>query len=99
MSTSKPLITQVKEKPELLMIKHPHNSSQPNQIIATLKLPKTVSKEELFLELGEDRLVLQSDVYFLDIFLPFNVCPGKSTAEFHRDERYLKVEMKVSNVL
>jgi len=99
LSTSKPLITQVKEKPELLMIKHPHNSSQPNQIIATLKLPKIVSKEELFLELGEDRLVLQSDVYFLDIFLPFNVCPRKSTAEFHRDERYLKIEMKVSNVL
>ena len=81
------------------MIKQPHNSSQPNQIIATLKLPKIVSSEELILELGEDRLVLQSEIYFLDIFLPFNINPGKSTAEFHRDERNLKIEMKVSNVL
>merc|ERR1719361_2582554 len=48
LSTSKPLITQVKEKPDLLMIKQPHTSSQPNQIIATLKLQKLFPKKNLF---------------------------------------------------
>ena len=95
LSTSKPLITQVKETPELLLIKQPHDAAQPKEIIATLKIPKIVSKEDLILELGSDRLVLQSDIYSLDIFLPFNVSPEQSTAQFHRDDRYLKVEMQV----
>jgi len=96
LSTSKPLITQVKEKPELLLIKQPHDATHPNEIIATLKLPKIVSKDEMTLELSPDRLLLQSDMYLLDIFLPFDICPQESSAEFHRDDRYLKVQMKVS---
>ena len=96
---SKPLISQVKEKPELLLIKQPHDASNPHEMIATLKLPKTLSKDELLLELGPDRLLLQSDMYLLDIFLPFNIYPEQSTAEFHRDERHLKVQMKVSKNL
>ena len=96
---SKPLISQVKEKPELLLIKQPHDASNPHEMIATLKLPKILSKDELLLELGPDRLLLQSDMYLLDIFLPFNIYPEQSTAEFHRDERHLKVQMKVSKNL
>jgi len=96
---SKPLISQVKEQPELLLIKQPHDASNPHEMIATLKLPKILSKDELLLELGPDRLLLQSDMYLLDIFLPFNIYPEQSTAEFHRDERHLKVQMKVSKNL
>ena len=73
--------------------------SNPHEMIATLKLPKTLSQDELLLELGPDRLLLQSDMYLLDIFLPFNIYPEQSRAEFHRDERHLKVQMKVSKNL
>lgn len=93
--TSKPLISTVKEKPDLLLVKNPPDSTKPEMMNATLKLPKVVSVNELVLELGEDRFVLQSENYFLDIFLPFNISHDKSKAVFLRDRHELKVDMKV----
>ena len=93
--TSKPLISTVKEKPDLLLVKNPPDSAKPEMMNATLKLPKVVSANELVLELGQDRFVLQSENYFLDIFLPFNISHDKSKAVFLRDRHELKVDMKV----
>ena len=95
LSSSKPLITPVKEKPELILVKEPADASHPESMVATIQVPRVVSKNEMQLELGEDRLVLLSENYSLDVFLPFNFDPDQSRAEFDRLKRSLKIQMKV----
>lgn len=86
---SKKLITPLKETPDILLIKNDAS------LKATIQLPKIFNKNEVILELGEDRLVLQSSVYFLDIFLPVDVSPDECCATFHRDKHEMVVEMKI----
>ena len=80
----------VKEIPSVVLVKEPPEETVPAQRLkATIKLPKEVSKDGITLEMGEDRLVLNSDNYSLDIFLPFLVQPLSSQAEFNTSCRKL----------
>jgi len=95
LASSKPLITPIREQPAFILLKNPPESDLPNEIVATIQVPKLITKSEMSLEMGEDRLVLLSDAYTLDIFLPFDLNPNTSLAEFHREKRELTVKMKV----
>lgn len=86
---TKKMITPIKETPELLLIK------EEGLLKATITLPKIFKKNEVVLELGVDRLVLQSEIYALDIFLPFDVDHDDCEATFHRDKHDLMVSMKI----
>lgn len=95
-SLMKPLKSSIiKSKPEILLVQDPADAIMPDFIKASVKLPSIVSKNELKLEIGSDRLVLLSDAYAaLDIFLPFSVAPC-GAAEFHKENRELNFTMKV----
>lgn len=93
--SSKALITPLKERPKLLLVKDPPDSEFPQMLNATISLPKVVVYKEIGLELGQDRMILESDHYSLDIFLPFKVDPDDTLASFHRDKRELILKMKV----
>lgn len=86
---SKTLITPMKETPELLLIKEGFI------LKAKIQLPKITNTNEVSLELGVDRLVLQSAYYSLDIFLPFDVNPEECNSTFHRDTHELTIPMKI----
>ena len=84
-----------KETPSLILIKEPNEADLPNRLIAKIDLPKELSKKYLSLELGEDRLTLQSSHYSLDIFLPYTISPSTSKAEYHASTRQLIVQADV----
>ena len=86
-----------KDTPSLMLIKEPHEATQPKRLIAKIDLPKELSKEGLNLELGEDRLALQSSHYSLDIFLPYLILSSSAKAEFHTTTRQLIVKTDVKN--
>lgn len=84
----------VKEIPSVLLVKEPPEENlPPKRLTATIKLPKEVSKEGMSLEMGTDRLVLHSEVYSLDIFLPFDILPLSCQATFNTSCRQLKLRV------
>ena len=84
----------VREIPSVLLVKEPPEENLPaKRLTATIKLPKEVSKEGMSLEMGVDRLVLHSEVYSLDIFLPFDVLPMSCNATFNTSCRQLKLRV------
>ena len=92
---SKTLITPMKETPELVLVKTGLKSEDSLKLRATIALPKILNKHQISLEIGEDRLVLQSEFYFLDIFLPETINPDDLIATFHRDKHELVIEMVI----
>jgi len=84
----------VREIPSVLLVKEPPEENLPaKRLTATIKLPKEVSKEGMSLEMGVDRLVLHSEVYSLDIFLPFDVLPMSCNATFNTSCRQLTLRV------
>ena len=92
---SKTLITPMKEIPDLVLVKTGLESEDSPKLHATIALPKILNKHQISLEIGEDRLVLQSEFYFLDIFLPVDIFPDDLIATFHRDKHELVIEMVI----
>lgn len=93
--TAGPTTTKL-EKPQLILVKEPHDAEHPKRLVATINLPRMVSRTQISLEVGEDRLVMLGDKYYsLDIFLPYMIVPSSSHANFHREDRVLTVTMKV----
>ncbi|KAI4461012.1 hypothetical protein MML48_5g00012902 [Holotrichia oblita] len=64
---------------------------------ADVKLPKVTSSRELTLDVGEDRIILESKAkrYLLDIFIPVNVYPDKIRSFFNTVSKILTVEMRI----
>jgi hypothetical protein len=89
------LIMPMKSTPEITLLKEPADSDEPDILIATVELPQIVTKDEISLELGQDRLLLSANDYALDIFLPFMVIPDESSAQFNHDKRVLTITMRV----
>lgn len=92
---SKTLITPMKETPDLVLVKTGLESEDSLKLRATIALPKILNKHQISLEIGEDRLVLHSEFYFLDIFLPETINPDDLIATFHRDKHELVIEMVI----
>jgi len=94
---SKTLITPMKDTPDIVLVKTGLESVGDNtpKLHATIALPKILNKHQLSLEINEDRLVLQSEFYFLDIFLPVDISTDDIVATFHRDKHELVIEMVI----
>jgi hypothetical protein len=95
--TPKPMIVEMnkseetKKKPEFTIFKE----SQTNKLSARILLPGVVSGQEVELDVGEDRLILTSKHYLLDIFLPLRMDPTQTRARFIRNEQVLSLQISI----
>ncbi|KAJ8967486.1 hypothetical protein NQ314_002800, partial [Rhamnusium bicolor] len=66
-----------------------------NCLIAEFKLPDIISAKEVTLDVGEDRILLESKSkgYFLDIFIPYIVKQKNCTSSFQKSTKILTVTM------
>ncbi|KAH9525176.1 PIH1 domain-containing protein 1 [Bulinus truncatus] len=69
----------------------------PEFLVAEIALPNIKTAESLTLNIGEDRLLLttRSHVYYMDIFLPFDLLQVECGAQFNRESKILTVTMPV----
>jgi hypothetical protein len=95
--TPKPMIVEMnkseetKKKPEFTIFKE----SQTNKLSARILLPGVVSGQEVELDVGEDRLILTSKHYLLDIFLPLRMDPTQTRARVIRNEQVLSLQISI----
>ncbi|XP_013387848.1 PIH1 domain-containing protein 1-like [Lingula anatina] len=103
----KPLISEVSsfnsqatkpkgEEPKYTIVQEPPDG-HPEFLVAEIQLPKVKTAKSLTLDLGEDRIFLQtrSDIYLLDIYLPFNLIQDECGAQFNRQTKVLTLTMPV----
>ncbi|XP_013387850.2 PIH1 domain-containing protein 1 [Lingula anatina] len=103
----KPLISEVSsfnsqatkpkgEEPKYSIVQEPPDG-HPEFLVAEIQLPKVKTAKSLTLDLGEDRIFLQtrSDIYLLDIYLPFNLIQDECGAQFNRQTKVLTLTMPV----
>lgn len=64
-------------------------------------LPNVISPDEIMLDLGRDRIVLEVGCaeYYFEAFFPFQTDVGKATSEFNRTSRVSYILMKKSDAL
>ncbi|XP_014769704.1 PIH1 domain-containing protein 1 [Octopus bimaculoides] len=84
------------EKPLYKLLKDPAQG-HPEFMVAEINLPKIKIATSLILNIGEDRLLLEtrSDVYLLDIYFPYNIIQENCGAQFNRKTKLLTVTMPV----
>lgn len=87
------------EEPEYRIIQEPP-SGHPEFLVAEINLPKVKAASSLSLDLGEDRILLEtrSHIYHLDIYLPFNTIQEECGAQFNRKTRILTITMPVQEL-
>lgn len=101
---STPLITEISSKkiepsgkaPKYKLIQEPPKG-HPDFLVAEIHLPKIQMASSLILDIGEDRLFLQtrSSTYLLDIYFPCNLIQEDCGAQFDRKTQILTVTMPV----
>lgn len=66
-------------------------------LVAEIELPNIISAKSLTLDIGEDRIVLntRSGIYFLDIYLPFNLNQEECGSQFDKQSKVLTITMPV----
>jgi hypothetical protein len=69
--------------------------AQPNCLVGEFKFPDVISVKELRLDLGEDRIVIESTSknYLLDIFIPLVIRQSSCTSTFNKSTKILTVTM------
>ena len=82
---------ETKKKPEFAIFKE----NGTDKLSAEIKLPGVVSGRELELDVGEDRLILSSKNYLLDMFLPLKMDATRTRARFVRDRQVLSLQMSI----
>ena len=112
---SKPVISEVVTPNEVEEPKKDTNREQPKYkiikvsqseaesvdfLVAEIELPKLLSSNSIILDLGEDRILLQtrSNVYYLDIYLPYSINQEDSGAEFDFKRKMLTITMPILNI-
>ncbi|RZC31916.1 PIH1 domain-containing protein 1, partial [Asbolus verrucosus] len=78
--------------PEYRLIRR---KTQPNCLIGEFKFPDIISVKELTLDVGEDRIVIESTSrnYLLDIFVPYVIRQSSCTSTFNKTTKILTVTM------
>lgn len=84
------------KEPDYRIIQEPP-TGHPEFLVAEITLPQVKLATSLSLDLGEDRILLQtrSNIYCLDIYLPFNIVQEDCGAQFNRKTRILTITMPV----
>lgn len=106
---SKPLIQEVEKKlptkqelrargenPEYRIIQEPA-TGHAEFLVAEINLPKVKATNSIELDIGEDRILLQtrSNVYYLDIYLPYDLVQEECGAQFNKKTRILTLTMPI----
>ena len=91
--------TLISSEPDFTIFKNPIDSELPNYLDAKIELPGVSSKQEIMLDIGEDRLVCEatssSQKYILDIFLPYKLDQDHCKANFFREDHLLSIKIPV----
>lgn len=90
--------TAVMELPKYTLRKEPADAVLPTQIVAEFHLKGAVLPD-ICLDLGEDRIMLEclkSNFSLIDIYLPYNIDPDRSLAEFSKNTEMLKIILPVT---
>ena len=86
-------------QPDFTIFKHPIDSENPEYLDVKIELPGISSKEEIMLDVGEDRLVCETTSkhhkYTMDIFLPYTLDQDNCKADFHRENHLLCIKIPV----
>ncbi|CAH1799093.1 unnamed protein product [Owenia fusiformis] len=84
------------EEPAYTILKEPPEG-HPEYLVADMHLPKLKTAATLTLDIGEDRIVLQtrSLIYGLDIYLPYDIIQEDAVAQFNRKTKVLSITMPV----
>ncbi|PVD28984.1 hypothetical protein C0Q70_11581 [Pomacea canaliculata] len=104
---SKPLIVDMDEglkpfclfrapEPKFSIVQEPAEG-YPEYLVAEIHLPLVKTAQTLTLDVGEDRILLEtrSNVYHLDIYLPYNIVQEDAGAQFDRCTKILTLTMPV----
>lgn len=95
---TKPQETQKKRAPEpkFSIVREP-TEGHPEFLVAEIHLPQVKTAQTLMLDVGEDRILLEtrSNVYHLDIYLPYNLVQEEVGAQFDRSTKILTLTMPV----
>lgn len=72
-------------------------TGEKDYLYGEFKLLKTADATELTLDIGEDRIILESNdnEYYLDIFVPFSVKEKGVTATFNKTSKILTITMPI----
>lgn len=86
-------------EPDFSIFKKPIDSENPDCLVANINLPGVLSKQDIMLDIGEDRLVCEANSnnhqYIMDIFLPYKLDQEECKAEFCRDKHLLSVDILI----
>ncbi|XP_062566977.1 PIH1 domain-containing protein 1-like [Saccostrea cucullata] len=84
------------QKPEFRIIQDPPEG-HPDFLVAEISLPHVKMANTLTIDVGEDRLVLEtrSNKYYLDIYLPYLLVQEDCVAQFNRKTRILTLTLPV----
>lgn len=96
MSSSQEDIRARGKEPDYRIVQEPAEG-YPEFLVAEINLPQVKASSSITLDLGEDRILLQtrSNIYYLDIYLPFDLVQSECGAQFNRKTRILTVTMPV----
>ncbi|CAG2060163.1 unnamed protein product [Timema podura] len=83
-------------KPEYKIICEPAEG-EPQHLVGEFKLTDVLSSQELTLDVGEDRIVLEGRKkgYLIDVFVPYLIDQDNTSALFDKSTRTLTVKMPV----
>ena len=100
----KPLITEIESKeaqrqapePPYQIVQEPPEGF-PEFLVAEFHMPKVKNAASFTLDIGEDRILLQTraNIYYLDIYLPYNLISEECGAQFNRKTKILTLTMPV----
>ncbi|KAK2153126.1 hypothetical protein LSH36_306g03003 [Paralvinella palmiformis] len=101
-----PLISEVSDTKQPPVVKGPPPpytiiqeppEGHPDFLVAEMHLPKVKSAATLTLDVGEDRILLEtrSNIYHLDIYLPYDILQEECAAQFNNKTKILTLTMPV----
>lgn len=84
------------KEPDYRIVQEPA-TGHPDFLVAEINLPQVKVSSSINLDLGEDRILLQtrSNIYYLDIYLPYYMVQSECGAQFNRKTRILTITMPV----
>ncbi|XP_045196240.2 PIH1 domain-containing protein 1-like isoform X2 [Mercenaria mercenaria] len=84
------------KEPDYRIVQEPAEG-HPDFLVAEINLPQVKVSSSINLDLGEDRILVQtrSNIYYLDIYLPFYIVQTECGAQFNRKTRILTITMPV----
>ncbi|KAH3727438.1 hypothetical protein DPMN_053373 [Dreissena polymorpha] len=84
------------KEPDYRIVQEPPEG-HPEFLVAEINLPNVKVCSSISLDLGEDRILLQtrSNTYYLDIYIPFFIVQADCGAQFNRKTRILTITMPV----